>query len=392
MKKIEPSTQIAPGFTVTDWNVLRQMLIKDFDKDGLPESWIRAQQVFEARIMNRFFSPLEKIIATDQKRGEGFAVMSILCLLLEHLASWRYGLIFTLKKNDEQLYPYEYNNSRGIFKKFLTQEKPFKTFFDSKNKADNFYQNVRCGLLHEARTKQAWVIRYDSNRPEMMWNDVQRHPVVINRHAFYAGLVSWVKETFLPSLEMFLSGDGSGEKNEASKRNAMIARVNFIRKMDDICDEKTEIVRYFAYGSNILAKQMEERLAGWYFKPIGNAMLKGYVFAFNKVSKKDNTGKANICPEKDACVLGTVYEMEETALQVLGNFEGGYELQELNVLYFVGKGETAFSAKAFIATRNLEERSPSEKYVNDIRRGMIERNFPADYIEQVCVAIKKDHI
>ena len=101
MKKIEPSTQIAPGFTVTDWNALRQMLIKDFDKDGLSESWIRAQQVFEARISNRFFSPLEKIIATDQKRGEGFAVMSILCLLLEHLASWRYGLIFTLKKNDE---------------------------------------------------------------------------------------------------------------------------------------------------------------------------------------------------------------------------------------------------------------------------------------------------
>ena len=51
MKKIEPSTQIAPGFTVTDWNALRQMLIKDFDKDGLPESWIRAQQVFEARIL-----------------------------------------------------------------------------------------------------------------------------------------------------------------------------------------------------------------------------------------------------------------------------------------------------------------------------------------------------
>ena len=275
MKKIEPSTQIAPGFTVTDWNALRQMLIKDFDKDGLPESWIRAQQVFEARISNRFFSPLEKIIATDQKRGEGFAVMSLLCLLLEHLASWRYGLIFTLKKNDdEQLYPYEYNNSRGIFKKFLTQEKPFKTFFDSKTKADNFYQNVRCGLLHEARTKQAWVIRYDSNRPEMMWNDVQRHSVVINRHAFYAGLISWVKETFLPSLEMVLSGAGSGEKNEANKKNAMIARANFIRKMDDICDEKPEFIRYFAYGSNILAKQMEDRLVGWYFKPIGTAVLK----------------------------------------------------------------------------------------------------------------------
>lgn len=393
MKKIEPSTQIAPGFTVTDWNALRQMLIKDFDKDGLSESWIRAQQVFEARISNRFFSPLEKIIATDQKRGEGFAVMSIFCLLLEHLASWRYGLIFILKKNDdEQLYPYEYNNSAGLFKDFLTQEEPFKNYFYSRNHAYEFYANVRCGLLHEARTKQAWIIRHDSRRADLIWNDTEKKSIVINRHAFYAGLRNWINDYFLPSFEMVLSGDGSGEKNEASKRNAMIARVNFIRKMDDICDEKPEIVRYFAYGSNILAKQMEDRLVGWYFKPIGTAVLKGYVFTFNKVSKRDNTGKANICPEKDACVLGTVYEMEETALQVLGNFEGGYELQELNALNFVGKEETAFSAKAFIATPNPEERSPSEKYVNDIRKGMIERNFPADYIEQVCGAVENDPI
>lgn len=142
--------------------------------------------------------------------------------------------------------------------------------------------------------------------------------------------------------------------------------------------------------SPAVTKQMEDRLVGWYFKPIGTAVLQGYVFAFNKVSNKDNTGKANICPEKEAYVLGTVYEMEKTALQVLGNFEGGYELQELNALFFVGTEETAFSANAFIATRNLEERSPSEKYLNDIRQGMIERNFPADYIEQVCGAIEKD--
>ena len=70
MKKIEPSTQIAPGFTVTDWNALRQILIKDFDKDGLPESWIRAQQVFEARIMNRFFSRLKKLLQRIKKEAK----------------------------------------------------------------------------------------------------------------------------------------------------------------------------------------------------------------------------------------------------------------------------------------------------------------------------------
>ena len=392
MKKIEQSTQIAPGVTVSNWNALRPTLIKDFCKEDLPESWNKAQQIFEARIMSRFISPLEKIIATDQKEGEGFAIMSILCLLLEHLASWRYGFIFALDKKDEQLYPYEYNKSGGIFKKFLTQESPFKAFFDSRTKAYKFYDNVRCGLLHEARTKEDWILRYHSSRRELMWKDTESQSIVINRHAFYAGLREWVRGSFMPSLEMVLGEDGGGIPKEEIKKSTMTARANFIRKMDDICDEKPEIVRYFAYGSNILAKQMEDRLPGLYFKPIGIARLDGFVFAFNKVSKKDNnTGKANISPEKDAYVLGTVYEMEKTALQVLGNFEGGYDLQELNALFFVGKEETAFSANAFIATRNLEERSPSEKYVNDIRNGMIERNFPADYIEQVCGAIEKDY-
>ena len=307
MKKIELTTEIAPDFTVRNWQALRPTLIKDFCKEGLPESWEKAQKVFETRVMSRFIDPLQRIFATDRKKGEGFAIMSLLCLLLEHFASWRYGLIYVLGKNDEQLYPYEYNYSGGIFKKFLPQERPFKVFFDSKTKAYNFYKNVRCGLLHEARTKEEWILRYDSNRPEMMWNDAERQSIVINRHAFYAGLISWVKETFLPSLEMILSGDGCGEQNEAIKKNVMIARSNFIRKMDDICDEKPEIVRYFAYGSNILAKQMEDRLPGLYFKFMGIARLDGFAFAFNKVSKKDNnTGKANICPEKDAYVLGAV--------------------------------------------------------------------------------------
>ena len=123
MKKIDPSTEIAPGITVNDWWKLRSTLITEFSQKGLPESWSKAQEIFYNRIVSRFISPLEKIFETDQKRGEGFAIMSLLCLLLEHFASWRYGLIFVLGKNDEQLYPYEYNNSSGIFKKFLPQER-----------------------------------------------------------------------------------------------------------------------------------------------------------------------------------------------------------------------------------------------------------------------------
>ena len=383
MKKIEPSTEIAPGFAVKDWQTLRPTLIKDFCKEDLPESWNKARQVFAERIERRYLSPLENIIERGQRSGEGFAVMSLLCLLLEHFATWRYGLIFAFIENDEQIYPYEYNRSIGIFKDFLAQESPFKDYF-TRSKAYEFYKNVRCGLLHEARTKEDWIVRHNSNRHELLWYDAERRSTVVNRHAFYAGLKIWWQDIFLPSLEMDLDGENSGKQKEEIKKNTMTARANFIRKMDDICDEKPEIGRHFAYGSNISQKQMEDRLPGLYFRFLGIARLDGYEFAMNKVSKKDGTGKANICPKHDAFVLGAIYEMEKTALEALRyNYEIGYDLHELSAFVYIDNETAPFSASAFIATENLEERNPSEKYVNDIRTGMLERGFPEKYMVHV---------
>ena len=52
---------------------------------------------------------------------------------------------------------YEYSSSSDIFISFLTNRMPFKDEFN-KDQARDFYISVRCGLLHEARTKNGWTI------------------------------------------------------------------------------------------------------------------------------------------------------------------------------------------------------------------------------------------
>jgi len=54
--------------------------------------------------------------------------------------------------------PDEYSNSSDIFVSFLVNRTPFKEDFTTVDYARDFYEGVRCGLLHEARTKNGWTI------------------------------------------------------------------------------------------------------------------------------------------------------------------------------------------------------------------------------------------
>jgi hypothetical protein len=54
---------------------------------------------------------------------------------------------------------YEYSRSADIFTSFLTDAEPFKSSFNNDDSAIDFYKNVRCALLHEACTKDGWLIK-----------------------------------------------------------------------------------------------------------------------------------------------------------------------------------------------------------------------------------------
>jgi gamma-glutamylcyclotransferase (GGCT)/AIG2-like uncharacterized protein YtfP len=71
---------------------------------------------------------------------------------------------------------------------------------------------------------------------------------------------------------------------------------------------------YFAYGSNMLSKQMEQRCPG--AKPVSTALLHGWRFLIN------SRGVATIIADEAGSVRGVVWELTEEHLRALDGYEG----------------------------------------------------------------------
>lgn len=71
---------------------------------------------------------------------------------------------------------------------------------------------------------------------------------------------------------------------------------------------------YFAYGSNMLARQMEQRCPG--AKAISTALLRGWRFIIN------SRGVASIVADKSGTVHGVMWELTEEHLLSLDGYEG----------------------------------------------------------------------
>jgi hypothetical protein len=96
------------------------------------------------RFVERYLQPASN--ATGP--GRGFAMMAIACVMIEALESFRRG------------WPDTRGPGRG--------EHAFCSFFDAhtayatlRGHARDFYEGVRCGILHQAETALGWRIRRD---------------------------------------------------------------------------------------------------------------------------------------------------------------------------------------------------------------------------------------
>jgi len=201
--------RIAGEKTVRDWLNLKDLIQKDFDNNAL---WEKAFTYFKDRLFTRYINPAQKIQNDNCSEvvGEGFAISTILCSLIEALETFYEGKHFTPQRPQNE---YEYTNgqSKRIFTDFLTQREPFRTEF--KSLASDFYYNVRCSLLHEAATRNGWVIRIDTAR--LIEKDGNKK--VLNRCLFIESVKKYI-ETYKQEL-----------LNDNQRKEA------FIRKMDSIC-------------------------------------------------------------------------------------------------------------------------------------------------------------
>lgn len=194
---------IAPGKTKVDWTKFAKQLAPGGDA-GI---WAEAFDTFlVGRLRSRYLNPIALVQNNGEWEGEGFTIVSIQCALIEFLAATRAGKNYRYKNAKP---PYEYQNSRELFIDFLFQTAPFDKLF-SKGDAENFYSNVRCALLHEARTKDGWIIWATGAVPV----DCQKK--IIYRDSFQA-----VIESYINKYGMALMADVSLQEA-------------FVRKFDDL--------------------------------------------------------------------------------------------------------------------------------------------------------------
>ncbi len=147
-------TRIAGKKTVGDWQTLQRSLA-----GADAETWKKTfDDYFIQRLETRYFEPIKALQGYGARKGEGFSIVAIQCSLIEFLESVLQGKNYCHWQKGVELGPYEYSDSQKIFVSFLYKRQPFASIFTRKT-AKNFYVNVRCGLLHEARTKGGWKIR-----------------------------------------------------------------------------------------------------------------------------------------------------------------------------------------------------------------------------------------
>ncbi|MDZ7583698.1 MAG: hypothetical protein U0938_02605 [Thiobacillus sp.] len=208
------NTQIARYKTARDWCDFRDEF--NLPKNPCPEIWVRAfDEYFYPRLETRYFHPIEAIKCIDKSEGEGFSILAILCTLIEFLESTAQGIKYRHLKRGEQkkdLLPYEYSSSEDTFKSFLTNRHPFCNHFDLAS-ATTFYEDIRCGLLHEARTKNGWKI----------WEKSGNQSIIDPRKVIY-------RNDFQRAIEEFIAW----YQNELQHNPLLQAA--FVRKFDHLCE------------------------------------------------------------------------------------------------------------------------------------------------------------
>jgi hypothetical protein len=203
-------THIAGLKSADDWRAFRESLALGGDAARWQQAF---DEYFRTRLDLRYFNPIRLLQKHGTFEGEGFSILAIQCTLIEFLESTVQGINYRHLRKGEALGPHEYSSSCDLFISFLCKRDPFARNFDVAL-AKDFYVGVRCGLLHEARTKNCWRVWAQGPAGAV----VDREKRVVYRDNFQAG------------LDEFIAWYGIALRSDADLQGA------FIRKFDSICE------------------------------------------------------------------------------------------------------------------------------------------------------------
>ncbi|MDT7838435.1 hypothetical protein [Aquabacterium sp. OR-4] len=183
--KFDTADYIAGWKTATDWQAIRPRLIDD-DSSAWYEAY---SDYFLTRLKLRYLDPIAVLQEHLHLQGEGFSILVIQCSLIEFLESTREGTNYCHPKKGQKLGEYEYSASGEVFSRFLSKHPPFLSTF-TLSSARDFYANVRCALVHEARTKSGWRIWADG--PDGLVASVEDK--IVFRNNFQAALLTYISD------------------------------------------------------------------------------------------------------------------------------------------------------------------------------------------------------
>ena len=126
------------------------------------------------------------------------------------------------------------------------------------------------------------------------------------------------------------------------------------------------MLNYFAFGSNMSAQRMYDRL-GWSPSRSGSILL-DYEMIFNKHS--NDGGKANIMSSPGNIVEGILYSVNEEDLLILDKYEGVAAKQYKRYDIEVRKNnKISIAVVTYKALNTGKVYSPTEEYLNYILEG-----------------------
>lgn len=201
--------KIAGNRTARQWGHLSRML----RQNPSPKRWEFAfEKYYMVRIESRYLSPMRAIAKDVRFDGAGFAITTLFCSLVEFLESCECGGNF-VAKGPWGAHEYGTRQAGGYFKAFFRNRAPFDRLMPAAL-VESFYSDVRCGLVHEARTKRGgWTI--SARAAGQLVGNSQTGPVLF-------------RNRLLPSLETYFAD----YRRRLLAPQSHAVREAFLRKFD----------------------------------------------------------------------------------------------------------------------------------------------------------------
>lgn len=138
---------------------------------------------------------------------------------------------------------------------------------------------------------------------------------------------------------------------------------------------------YFAYGSNMNEKQMQERCNDRSIRHYKRAYLKGYRFVYDGYSSSRKRAVANVVPDENGIVWGVIYKITEDCLSRLDQYEGYPEAYTRDTFEVTDEEGNKYKAVVYYRT-GREPGEPSEDYVRTVEKGALSAGLPEEYIRK----------